>query len=800
MAIADIAIQIVTKGADLAKNQLNKLGGSAGKSSKMMGKLATAGKVAGIAIGVALVKGMTKATQEFIAFNDKMTQSIAIMDTTVEQQKAMEAQAIAVSRETRISAEQSAEAFFFLASAGLNAEQSISALPQVAKFAQAGMFDMATATDLATDAQSALGMTVDDAQQNLDNLTRVTDVLVKANTLANASVQQFSEALTNKAGSALKVANKGIEEGVAVLSAFADRGVKGAEAGEKLNQLLRDIPRATAKNSEEFKKLGLNMFDTEGNMKNVADIIEELDSVLAPMSDELKASTLDQLGLNRGVADAVKILSGAGDEIRNYEQALMQSGGTTQDVADKQMGSLKAQLDIMSNAFSELGILLGETIAPVLTSIVQKVTDIVQGFSDFIKNQREVTKEIRANVQEAEDMNSIYGTKLPRTYSLYTQEVKNSEEALKDSRTATERAIDVGMALHRQQDRRITTEDIISEALANHTRESEKNTEAIEEQTEASAEFAESIQKNMLPSLDAVISAQNKLKDIQERVRDAEEDRDEASKQVTKSQELLEKASQKVLDAEDALLRAKEEAKIVTDKEKLAILQQEEAIRKLEESEEKNEIQELQLAIAKEKLTELIEASTGATREQETAERELLQAQEEEERALERLTKAQDKLVKAQKELNEVTAKTPENLLEIAMAKKELDEALKNLNALGNFEEAMEHLVDSTGMKLQDLINMANAIKSGEDIAITSTGGGSESVKTGTDGSEVDADIVSPTAPTSRAGAGMEALARNNAVVIHQNINVEGKDANAQALDIIDALNRAKRNGQRVVF
>ena len=85
MAIADIAIQIVTKGAELAKNQLNKLSGSADKSGKMMGKLATAGKVAGVAIGVALVKGMTKATQEFISFNDKMTQSLAIMDTTVEQ-------------------------------------------------------------------------------------------------------------------------------------------------------------------------------------------------------------------------------------------------------------------------------------------------------------------------------------------------------------------------------------------------------------------------------------------------------------------------------------------------------------------------------------------------------------------------------------------------------------------------------------------------------------------------------------------------------------------------------------------
>ena len=84
----------------------------------------------------------------------------------------------------------------------------------------------------------------------------------------------------------MKVANKGIEEGVAVLSAFADRGVKGAEAGEKLIQLLRDIRRATAKNAEEFAKLNLSMFESSGNLKNVADLIEELDAVLAPMSDE----------------------------------------------------------------------------------------------------------------------------------------------------------------------------------------------------------------------------------------------------------------------------------------------------------------------------------------------------------------------------------------------------------------------------------------------------------------------------------------------------------------------------------
>tara|TARA_R110002020_G_scaffold235005_1_gene447163 strand:- start:1221 stop:3620 length:2400 start_codon:yes stop_codon:yes gene_type:complete len=799
MAIADIAIQIVTKGADLAKRQLNGLGGSADKSGRMMGKLATAGKVAGIALGVALVKGMTKATQEFIAFNDKMVQSLAIMDTTVEQQKAMEAQAIAVSRETRIGAEQSAEAFFFLASAGLNAEQSISALPQVAKFAQAGMFDMATATDLATDAQSALGLTVSGAEQNLQNLTRVTDVLVKANTLANASVQQFSEALTNKAGSALKVTGKSIEEGVAVLSAFADRGVKGAEAGEKLNQLLRDIPRATAKNTAEFEKLGLQMFDNEGKLKNVADLVENLDSVLAPMSDELKASTLDQLGLNRGVADAVKILSGASDQIRDYESALSDSGGTTAEVAEKQMGSLKAQIDLMNNAFSELGILIGDTIAPALTAIVGFITKIITKTNDFIAVQKAQDDAILESTGYISTYGSLIDT-TAKSYAPYSQAVHEARTETKSFTSATDEAINA----QRGQERAFrdsstsymeVTDLSIAKAQANRD-EAESSMEA----TEADIERAESLKADFLPTLKSVLQAQQALKDIEERVADAEEDRDEASKAVTKSQEKLANASDVVTEAQFALKDAMEKAKEVTLEEKLAIAQQEETIQKLIDTEEKNEIQELQLAIAKAKLTELIEQSTGATREQLSAQRELERALDEEQRAMENLTKAEDRLIKAQKELNEVTAKTPENLLEIAIAKKALDDAMSNLNALGIFDDALSSLVKSTGMDLQALIDMANAVKSGSNIPTQPTipSGGGDTFKT--DGSlDTEKDLEKIIAPAPNGG-GMNAVARNNGVVITQNIMVEGKEANAQALEIIDAMNRAKRNGQRVIF
>ena len=371
MAIADIAINIITKGAELAKRQVDNLGGSADKSGKNLGKLAKGAGVAGLAVGTVLAKALADATRNFIEFDDAMTQSLAIMQTTNDQQDRMAQKAREVAVTMRVTATESAESFFFLASAGLDAEQSISALPQVAKFAQAGMFDMATATDLATDAQSALGLTVDDAQDNLNNLTRVTDVLVKANTLANASVQQFSEALTNKAGSALKVTNKSIEEGVAVLSAFADRGVKGAEAGEKLNQLLRDVTRAVGKNSEEFAKNNIHVVDNEGNLKNLADVIEELDNGMSGLSDQQKAVLLDQLGLNRGVADAVKILSGASDSIRTFQDDLEDAGGITQEVAENQVDSLQGQLEILESKFKDVGLMIINNYEPAFRDAIE---------------------------------------------------------------------------------------------------------------------------------------------------------------------------------------------------------------------------------------------------------------------------------------------------------------------------------------------------------------------------------------------------------------------------------------------
>ena len=339
------------------------------------------GKQATIALGAVAAAGATLAVvsaREFAKFDAALQKSVSIMgDVSTALRTDLADTAREVAKETTFSAEQAAESFFFLASAGLSAEESISALPQVAQFAQAGMFDMAQATDLLTDAQSALGLSVDDSAQNMENMARVSDVLVKANTLANATVEQFSTSLTTKAGSALKALGKDVEEGVAVLAAFADQGIKAELAGNQLSIVLRDLTTKAIKNKGAFADMGIAVFDNNGEMNNLADIIGDVEVALDGMSDETQKATLLQLGFTDKSVSSITALLGQSEAIRAYESDLRNAGGTTEEIANKQLQTFNAQLQLLQSAFIDVAIEIGEGIVPVLQTLVPVVQDAV---------------------------------------------------------------------------------------------------------------------------------------------------------------------------------------------------------------------------------------------------------------------------------------------------------------------------------------------------------------------------------------------------------------------------------------
>ena len=336
---------------------------------------AAARKMAGAFVKIGGAAGLVGAfaTKAFVEFDDAMNQSLAIMGDVSDEMKTKMSQAARdMAKETTFSATQAAQSYFYLASAGLDAEQSVAALPRVAKFAQAGMFDMALATDLLTDAQSALGLTIKgDAIANMNNMSRVADVLVKANTLANASVEQFSSSLTNKAAAAARIVGKDVEEVVAVLAAFADQGIKGEDAGTQLSIVMRDLQTRALENHKAFKASNIEVFDQSGKMRNLGQIVQQLEKRLGGMSDAQKKAELATLGFTDKSQAALLTLVGTGDAIVNYEKQLRNAAGTTDTVAGKQMESLKSQIILLKNNFMDLAITLGERLAPIVAGMVR---------------------------------------------------------------------------------------------------------------------------------------------------------------------------------------------------------------------------------------------------------------------------------------------------------------------------------------------------------------------------------------------------------------------------------------------
>jgi len=382
-------------GLSKANSSLKKFGANAAKI----------GAAAGAAIGGAAVFSIKK----FADFDQALNQSIAIMgDVSDALRNDMANAAREVAKQTTFSAEEAAESFFFLASAGLDAEQSVAAMPQVAKFAQAGMFDMALATDLATDAQSALGLASDDSAENLENLTRVTDVFVKANTLANTSVEQLATAFTVKAGNALKTVGKDLEEGAAALAVFADQGIKGERAGTLLTNTIFGLTDIMAKAPAEAEALGIEIFNAAGEMNSFADISEDLTVALGDMTKEQQIATLDSLGFTKQAREGTLALLGNSDALREYEEELRNAGGTADEVATNQLDTFNAQMDLLKSRVEDAAIEIGTQLMPFVQDftedlgplIDQNLPKLIELFEDTIENVETLAGEIQPHIDD----------------------------------------------------------------------------------------------------------------------------------------------------------------------------------------------------------------------------------------------------------------------------------------------------------------------------------------------------------------------------------------------------------------
>ena len=317
------------------------------------------------------------AVKSFASFDEAITNSLSIMrDVTPAMRSEMELLARQLSTESVTAAEELAKAYGFLALAGLKAETQLKALPFVNKFAIAGAFDMATATDILTDAQSALGFQSKDTNTHLRDMAKLGDMIADASRTANDSIQGFATMITKRAGVAANRFNLDMETTLALMTAYANKSIKGSRAGNELARALNLTTKAVVENKKVWDQLGIQAIDkASGEFLNFIDIMANVQDALKDMTGPAMVKALTELGFQARSIAAIDPLISQIKLLKEWEQQYKDTGSVIKDMADFQMEAFNAQLEITKNQVKDAAREIGKQLAPAILWLSSKVRE-----------------------------------------------------------------------------------------------------------------------------------------------------------------------------------------------------------------------------------------------------------------------------------------------------------------------------------------------------------------------------------------------------------------------------------------
>lgn len=314
------------------------------------------------------------------SFTASMSQVSATMGITrmSEEYETLSAAAEEMGAATKFSATQAGDALNYLALAGYDANKAVSALPTVLNTAAAGGLDLAYASDLITDSMSALGL-------GMDELESFSDKLAKTSQKSNTNIAQLGEAILTVGGTA-KTLSGGVTELNTMLGLIADNGIKGAEGGTALRNIILSLSAPTDTAAEAMKRLNVSAFDSQGQLRDLSEVFADFNAALAPLTDQQKTQALNEI-FNKVDLKAVNALLGTSaerfDELKGY---IENCEGAAAEMAKTMDDNLTGDLTIMSSALEGLGIAAFDKFEDPMRSAVQAVTEDISQLTAVIKD------------------------------------------------------------------------------------------------------------------------------------------------------------------------------------------------------------------------------------------------------------------------------------------------------------------------------------------------------------------------------------------------------------------------------
>lgn len=324
------------------------------------------------AVTVPVVAFGKSAVEATTTFNESMSKTGALMGATKDEMNQLRDAAKEYGATTQYSATECSDALGYMALAGWDANQSVSALPGVLNMAAASGMDLAAASDLVTDYLSAFGMEASQAGE-------MSDVLAYAQAKSNTTTEALGNAFKNCAANA-HAAGLDLQTTTALLGQLANQGLKGSEAGTALNAVMRDM---TAKMKDGAISIGdtkVQVQDANGNYRDMIDILADVESATDGMGDAERASALQATFTADSIKGLNLLLNAGTDSASDFRDSLYDCSGTAEEMADKMNDNLSGDIKECESAFESMQLAVGEKLDPVLRAIVQTITKVFNAF------------------------------------------------------------------------------------------------------------------------------------------------------------------------------------------------------------------------------------------------------------------------------------------------------------------------------------------------------------------------------------------------------------------------------------
>ncbi len=307
-------------------------------------------------------------------FEAGMSQVQAISGASGEDLEKLKNKAKEMGATTKFSATESAEALNYMAMAGWKTKDMLGGLEGVMNLAAASGEDLATASDIVTDAMTALRMQASEAGH-------FSDVLAAAASNANTSVGGMGETF-KYAGAMAGTLGYSVEDVALATGLMANAGIKGTMAGTSLNSIMTRLSTNTNGARDAIEELGVSFFKSDGSARSLTDVMSELREATADMTTEQKANFANTVAGMESQKGLSAILNATEDDYNKLSAAIQNADGCALKMAETMQDNLQGQITILQSGLEGLGISIYETFQGTAKDVVKEAQGMIQQLQD----------------------------------------------------------------------------------------------------------------------------------------------------------------------------------------------------------------------------------------------------------------------------------------------------------------------------------------------------------------------------------------------------------------------------------